>query len=213
MRSQRPPGAACPDRADRTGGGVGKLDRHMAARDRAVAGIETLATGATIGVGCRIVAETLLGKAAVGDRAATLGSGDIRSNSVRLARLDVLALVIAHVRHGSDALDAKSILGRPDSGRQRSAGQRGRVELKRDDRDGNRHHIGISDAIGRRTTQGCENDRSRRPARAEARVRPVAYDAEGTKRPRWSACGRGGCRSSFLPQRDPEAVRKHLSAM
>ena len=73
-----------------------------------------------IGVGCRIVGEALLGKAAVGNRAASLGPGDIGRDAARFAGLDVFALVVAHVRHGIDALDVECLSRGPGGVRQQA---------------------------------------------------------------------------------------------
>lgn len=92
----------------------------MPARHRVVAGVEQLPGRAVIGVGCWIVAKPLFGKEAVADVDAPVRAGNVRRDAGGFARLDIFALVVAHVGNRIDLLDAEQFLCSTGGGRQQA---------------------------------------------------------------------------------------------
>jgi hypothetical protein len=95
-----PRGAPCLELTPRAGGGVGILDRHVPARDRAVAGVEDLPVRAVIRIRLAVVAEPFLGEAAIGDGAAAVRTRDVQRDASRFARLNVSTLVVGNLLNG-----------------------------------------------------------------------------------------------------------------
>ena len=100
IRTPAPRGAPCLELTPRAGGGVGILDRHVPARDRAVAGVEDLPVRAVIRIRLAVVAEPFLGEAAIGDGAAAVRTRDVRRDASRFARLNVSTLVVGNLLNG-----------------------------------------------------------------------------------------------------------------
>ena len=85
-------GATRSERAGPTGTGVAVIDQGMPLDLRVVAGLETLSTGAKIGVAARVVAKLFLAERPIANRRPALWSSDIGIDAGILAGLDIRAL-------------------------------------------------------------------------------------------------------------------------